>query len=646
MRLNKQRSKLIAFVFTIIFVSLITFFIISEIMPSDRMPSDRIPSDRIPSDQIHIIGDAGWTEFKNDGNCSGSGTVYDPYVIMGLYIENDDPLYTKYCIWIENSTIHFLIIDCFLFTPFRWPEYRIGSGIKLTDVANFQLIDNICQHNGVGIYLDNCNYGNIVGNHLFLNDRGLFIDYSREINVMDNILEKNSGWIGTAGFLLESSINIIVAGNFMLECGISLSGSIEQLNSYNIKTNNRVNGKPLYYYKNQNNLGPNNFANAGQVIMSNCSNSLISNLNVSLCEGGIALHYCNNNTITSNIAGGGYYPYTYASCAIYLHGSNNNNITGNSVEFGRNGMSIYRSDFNFISENKISHNSRGIRLNRAKNNTLLSNNVSESAEGIYLYLSNSTIISENYVFNNTDGIYIEEASNNIVSENTLCNNYYNGIALIKCNISSVINNSVMGSSSQGSGQQGIRLSQCIEIIVTGNNLDTCGIRLDGSIEELTSHEIETTNLINGKIFYYYCFKDNLKPVNFTNAGQIIMVECNDSLITNVITSFCYRGITLYYCNNNSISACKLTDQNIGICLEFSNHNNIRGNDFENNSKGIYFYKCDNNDVIGNTITSATIGIYFSNSNDNNISDNILIDNQDCFYEYESFGNFFENNTCT
>ena len=64
----------------------------------------------------------------------------------------------------------------------------------------------------------------------------------------------------------------------MNECGLGIYGLLQDLQSHYIDTTNLVNGKPLYYYKSEIELGPNNFSNAGQVILVNCNNSVISNL--------------------------------------------------------------------------------------------------------------------------------------------------------------------------------------------------------------------------------------------------------------------------------------------------------------------------------------------------------------------------------
>ncbi|MFX1291593.1 MAG: nitrous oxide reductase family maturation protein NosD, partial [Promethearchaeota archaeon] len=355
------------------------------------------------SDQIHIIDNSGWIEFRNAGKCTGSGTILDPYVIKDLYIENDDPIHIKYCIWIEDSNAFFIIKNCFLFTPFRFPEFRIGSGIKLTNVANFQLVDNICQHNGVGIYLDNCNDGNITGNYLSVNDHGLLVEDCTNVNLTENNLERNSGWHRGGGIILLNNLWINCRKNLMNECGLKVKGSLYNLNSYNIDATNLVNGKPLYYYINQINLGPINFSNAGQVLLVNCSNPLISNLNL---LSGLVLHYCNNNTISGNQKN------------IVLHNVNKNTISGNIANYNDYGIYLENSDNNNITGNFANDNHYGIYLEYRDNNNITGNIANYNYDGIYLENSYNNNITGNIANSNKDdGINIYRSNYNIITKN-------------------------------------------------------------------------------------------------------------------------------------------------------------------------------------------------------------------------------------
>ena len=111
----------------------------------------------------------------------------------------------------------------------------------------------------------------------------------------------------------------------MNKCGLVISGNTENFYSQYIDTTNLINGKPLYYYTNEINLGPTNFTNAGQVILASCRNSLVGGLNLSYTNTGVTLINCQDNLIIQNIMNNN------RQDGIYIFGGDNNTILGNSV---------------------------------------------------------------------------------------------------------------------------------------------------------------------------------------------------------------------------------------------------------------------------------------------------------------------------
>jgi len=93
-----------------------------------------------PWDTIHIDGNQGWLDFKNDGNCTGSGFYNDPYVIEDIEIDGGG---MGNCVLIESSNLFFRIENCTLTNA----EY----GIKLINVSRGTLRNNTCSTNDYGI---------------------------------------------------------------------------------------------------------------------------------------------------------------------------------------------------------------------------------------------------------------------------------------------------------------------------------------------------------------------------------------------------------------------------------------------------------------------------------------------------------------
>jgi len=363
------------------------------------------------SGKIHIINNSGWIDFRNDGNCTGSGAYSDPYVIEDLVIDGGG---SGNCIWIENSDVYFKIENCAVYNS---GEYN--AGIRLSRVKNSQLINNTVNYNWAGIYLSNSNFNDISKNTANDNRDGIYLSDSDNNHISENTAYYNK-WRGiylsdsdnnsisgnTAndnidGIYLWVSDNNTVSGNIMNECGLSLFGTFEELRSHDIDATNLVNGKPLYYYTNEVNLRPNNFTNAGQVILVNCHDSLISNLNTSHTSRGITLYYCNDNTITGNTANDN-------RDGIYLKYSDNNTVSGNIASYNQYyGIYLKSSDNNTISGNTASNNGIGICI-----------------YGIYSIGCDNNIITLNCFINNTINADDDGGGSNNHWDNGIKGNYW------------------------------------------------------------------------------------------------------------------------------------------------------------------------------------------------------------------------------
>ena len=391
-----------------------------------------------------------WSIAKDAGICTGNGTYSKPYVIEDLVIDGGG---SGNCIWIENSNVYFRIENCTVYNS--GSGYGAGiklyntdngnltnnscsnnpySGIYLSRSDNYSILGNIINNNWIGIILYDCNnntvsgnnvsYGNlgiclencdntiISGNVANYNNRAIHLWYSDSIIISGNSLNYNQVY----GIDLNYSNNNTLSGNIMNECGLAIIGSsLEELGSHDIDTTNLVNGKPLYYYTNEVNLRPYNFTNAGQVILVNCNDSLISNLDVSYSSMGILLYSCNNNTISGNTAN---------NSGIILKYSNNNTVLGNTAKNNWIGITISNSKNNTISGNTANYNELGgISLSRSYYNNISGNNASyTNGIGISLHHSDKNDISGNTANYNVFGILLDSSDFNTISRNKFIGN--------------------------------------------------------------------------------------------------------------------------------------------------------------------------------------------------------------------------------
>jgi len=110
-----------------------------------------------------------------------------------------------------------------------------------------------------------------------------------------------------------------------------------------------VNGKPIYYYKN-NHEGTIVPSDAAQVILANCSNFIIQNLEITNMERGIQLGFSSYNTVLLNTITNN------SDDGIYLEGSSNNKITENDFANNGVGIDVSWSESNHIFRNNITNN--------------------------------------------------------------------------------------------------------------------------------------------------------------------------------------------------------------------------------------------------------------------------------------------------
>ncbi|MFX0012806.1 MAG: nitrous oxide reductase family maturation protein NosD, partial [Candidatus Hermodarchaeota archaeon] len=196
--------------------------------------------------------------------------------------------------------------------------------------------------------------------------------------------------------------------NEMNKCGLGFYGLPTLRFTNEIDTTNLVNGKPLYYYANALNLRSQDFINAGQVILVNCTSCIISNLNVSYTSDGISLYYSKNNTISGNTAKNNNFD------GIKLSKSYNNTVTANIAKNNYCGIySVYsKSDNNDILGNTVINNHLGIRIYNGKRNNIIGNSIDKNEFGLYItHFSENTTIYLNNFTNNIVHFYSEYSTN-------------------------------------------------------------------------------------------------------------------------------------------------------------------------------------------------------------------------------------------
>ena len=362
-------------------------------------------------------------------NISGFAVKGATGVMAGIYLR-----YADHCTISNNNASN------------NWNGIYL-DGFYFGDSSYNKIKNNNLSNNQNGIKLDQSTYNIITNNNANLNGRnGIHVWYSSYNKIENNNLSNNN-WDGINlgyssnnvitnnnancdGIDLWNSDNNKILNNIFENDGIFILGyELSHYNTHTIK-GNTVNGRPIYYYKNT--KGIKVPENAGEVILANCADMIVKNINASFGTVGIELAYTKDSEISNNNA-------LNNMRGIYLDFSSNNSITDNNANFNiMSGIKFSFSSNNIITKNNASNNEDdGIYLSGlSNNNTITSNNISNNKRGgIGLdLLSNGNIVTNNNALNNQwVGIYLRrEASNNSITKNNASNNWF-GIRLNNSN---------------------------------------------------------------------------------------------------------------------------------------------------------------------------------------------------------------------
>ncbi|UCF07315.1 MAG: right-handed parallel beta-helix repeat-containing protein [Thermoplasmata archaeon] len=379
-----------------------------------------------PHDPLVIAGDEDFAAQAASEGWPGNGTEGNPYVIEGYEITRS---IHHNCIDITSTKVHFIIKDS------KIVGNQGTHNIFFNNIRNGQLDNCIIEGGGLGIY----------------------VWAGRKNTITNNTLIDNN-------LLLYNTGECTLIGNEFSEAGIELRGIFpEDWNSHYIDSSNTINGKPVYYWKEY--VGGTVPSGAGQIILANCTHTIVENQELTNGSGGIILGYCSNIFIQGNT----------------IH--SNNEV----------GVELWRSSDNTIADNIISSNKQGIKFQHSNNNTIQSNKLISNGLGIWVTSSSGNYIFANIASSNSIGIEIRSWGEHLISmdntilNNTVINNLGKGISIDGSDENTIKNNIAINNSA------GIYLSSSSKNSIIGNiAIDNgCGIQLT---EFSDKNRVEGNNL--------------------------------------------------------------------------------------------------------------------------------------------------------
>ena len=299
-------------------------------------------------DDLVDYPDADFTKIQDAVNAASPGDAIIVY--PGTYTENVDVNKDHLAIQSENGA------EATIVQAANPDDYVFEISVDYVNMSGFTVKG--ATGYSAGICLDHVSHCSISNNTCESNKDDILLIWASKNTISSNICQSN-------GIHSEDSSNNTITHNTFV------NGGLYVLRSYqNTVENNTVNGKPLAYLED---ISDSTITDAGQVVLVNCSNITVKNLDLSNTCMGIELFGTNNCKIVNNIMNSN----TWNGIALFSN-SSNNTISNNTMSGNYRGICSTGSSNNIIKNNNILNNYYGIE--HSSNNLIYLNNFIDNAE--------------------------------------------------------------------------------------------------------------------------------------------------------------------------------------------------------------------------------------------------------------------------
>ena len=409
-------------------------------------------------DPIVIESDDDFT--SENGVIGGSGLPDDPYVISGWTISSKDGS----CINISHTSAHFEIRDVSLQTD-TYGEYTV----YLRDVRNGDVVASTISGILGGLRLEDCSFIRVVDCNLtgeiygiegvsstdfellncnladFAQAFSVYSCYRFSVASCDIDARYCACWLDGCGdgvFIgnhiecledtregayVMNSVNMIFEDNQFVDCSIDITGNLlSHFNTHAISDGNTVNGRPILHYQDSEGVVV-DAVSAGEVIIVECQNVTLSNLNFSRGFAGVILAYSSGVAMENTL---------FTSCWIGVRVIECTDVELRYItvlEAVQQGIGIWDTEWALVENNLISSN--GIfgyqilmPIHHSSNINLRDNTFTDSWRGVSIHSTSYVDISGNTVSGMvTNGVYLGYSQNIWITENEFTGN---GIGLV------------------------------------------------------------------------------------------------------------------------------------------------------------------------------------------------------------------------
>jgi len=450
-------------------------------------------------------------------------------------------------------------------------------GILLDTCFDSDIYNNLCYNLTTGIDVYSSDQSNV-----FQNEVHDTVYYGiTALGCQDSSFESNKiSDVGTYGLDITDCASSSISYNVFINDGLILSAiNTAEYRTYTVESNT-VNGKPLGYFIDLQSATFNTPI-YGQLILVNCTYTDIFDQELLNTDIGLFLWECGYTLLNGNVM--------------------NNNFIG---------MSVYNSHHTFAEYCSFNDNEVfGVGIFDSLNSYVIYSDINFNAEGVYCYQSQNTTINNNGVIGNN----------------------YDGISLSFCPFSRIMGNSIEENGHFGlSGvvDNGIRVDNSHHSNITNNNLLLNGLDIyEPLLATYRTYNI-TYNDVNGLPYGYFIDQDDF-AITGPVYGQIFLVNCSVFTVADMTFIHASTGLKLVYCNNSIISNIVSSNAHYGIALLYSDYIGVEYCSLYNNFIGLYidhglYINVHDNDFFYNTFDGCT-SQYVDNSS--------FVENRMVFNEY-------------
>ncbi len=291
-----------------------------------------------------------------------------------------------------------------------------------------------------------------------------------------------------------------------------------------------------------------------------------------------------------------------------------------------------------------------LSIDRSNYNRLINNTIETKQEACGIAIKMFRCSENEFIDNKIltggsdyDSIWIEEGGNNFFYNNTIegleCfssnknqfyeNEFISRVFIYGCNDNIFENNSF----------RSVKLFFSINLTLK-NNVFRGALSIYGNkLVYYNTHTIRNNTKYSSdgfkKILYY---KNSPNIIISGNFGEVILVNCNNSIIKNVIITESSIAIFVVYSTNVSIYNCSISHGKggCGIMLTNSNKCVIEKNNISKIAEGILIYSSRNTMILKNHIEKTERGIVISQSIHTILKGNRICNNSCGIYVYHSF----------